>query len=250
MRLHVIGTGSSGNAYLLADKENSEALLLDAGVKASRITEAIFQTKANVVGCLVTHEHKDHCIAVADMDKLGIECYGTKLTAQAVGNMHVIRPYDPTIGSAFQDVKPFGDSFLVMAFRTNHDAVDPCGFLITNVRTGERMIYATDTYYLAYRFPGIHYWLIECNYCEDMLVAEDTPHQLARRLNLSHMSMNRLCQMFQANDLSTCRKIILCHLSHDRGDENRMTEAIRQVTHKPVSVAKPGLAFDLNLKPF
>ena len=100
-----------------------------------------------------------------------------------------------------------------------------------------------------YRFPGIHYWLVECNYCEELLT-EDTPPVLSQRLSTSHMSLDRLCQVFQANELTSCRKIILCHLSRDRGDPDMMKRRIRDQTHKPVEVTRAGYMHDLTLDPF
>ena len=248
MKLYTIGSGSSGNTYLLV--EGNEILILDAGVKpTNRISKYLYDLQpARPVGCLVTHEHGDHSCAARDLTRMGISCYSTPGTVLALGDwMKPIIPYDPT--RFRQDIREFGNAFLVMAFRSNHDAADPCGYLITNTLTGERMIYATDTYYLTYRFPGIHYWLVECNYCEEM-ITEDTPPVLERRLRDSHMSLDRLCQVFQANDLSACRKIILCHLSNERGDPDMMKRRIRDQTHKHVEITRAGYMHDLTLDQF
>lgn len=248
MMLYTVGSGSSGNTYLLVD--GNEILILDAGVKPTqRISKYLYDLRpAMPVGCLITHEHGDHSASALNLFKMGIKCYGSPGTAQALGGwMKTIFPHTGKL--ELQDVKAIGDAFLVMAFKTNHDAAEPCGFLITNTKTGERMIYATDTYYMTYRFPGIHYWLVECNYCEELLT-EDTPPVLARRLSTSHMSLDRLCQVFQANDLTDCRKIILCHLSNDRGDPDMMKRRIRDQTHKHVEITRAGYMHDLTLDPF
>lgn len=248
MKLYTIGTGSSGNCYLLQD--GPDILILDAGVNPTkRISKYLYDLRpARPCGCLITHEHGDHASAAHDLMRMGIDCWGSPGTAAAVGGgMKIIKPYDPT--SIMQDVKPFGNAFLVMAFHNNHDAAEPCGFLITNTLTGERMIYATDTYYLTYRFPGIHYWLVECNYCDELLT-EDTPPILARRLGESHMSLDRLSKVFGANDLSTCRKIILCHMSRERSDPDMMRRRIRDQTHKDVEVTHAGYMHELTLDPF
>ena len=248
MKLYTIGSGSAGNTYLLV--EGDEILILDAGVKPTqRISKYLYDLRpARPIGCLITHEHGDHSASALNLYRMGISCYATPGTAERIGEgIKTIIPYDP---SCFrQDVKTIGNAFLVMAFKTNHDAADPCGFLITNTLTGERMIYATDTYYMTYRFPGIHYWLVECNYCNE-LITEDTPPILEKRLKESHMSLDRLCQVFGANDLTTCRKIVLCHISQDRGDPDMMKRRIRDQTHKPVEVTKAGCMHELNPEPF
>ncbi|MBQ8137016.1 MAG: MBL fold metallo-hydrolase [Clostridia bacterium] len=245
MRLRVIGTGSSGNAYLLTDVgyegQESDALLLDAGVNIKRITKTLYGIRpAPLIGALITHEHGDHASAVKDLSRLGVPCFGTPGTAEAVGHgMKAIAPYIATeVGK-----------WLIMPFRTNHDAAQPCGFLINSLRTGERLIYATDTYYLSHKYPGVNYWLIECNYCEECLT-EDTPPQLLHRLRESHMSLDRLCTVFRDNDLKACKKIILCHTSQERGNRQLMLQRVSDAAHKPVVVAEPGQTYNLNIDPF
>lgn len=238
MRLNVVGTGSSGNCYILED--DGKYLILDAGVQTKRIINAVRYNTLNVLGCLVTHEHGDHASGVAGLLKYGIPCYGTPGTAKAVPGV------DGNCGA--DRVRQIGQ-YLVKEIPVNHDAAEPCGFLIFNQRTGERMLYATDTYYLLNRFPHIHYWLIECNYCDELLT-EDTNPVIARRLKTSHMSLDSLCRLFEANDLHDSRIIILCHTSLERGDPVRMTETIHHLTHKPVVMAKAGESIELGLNPF
>lgn len=239
MLLKVVGTGSSGNCYIL--KDGDKYLILDAGVNYQWILRAIHHDTRNVLGCLITHEHLDHACAVPRLLRYGIDCYGTKGTASVLPGV--------SSGGCSQDrIRQLGQ-FLVKEIPVNHDAIEPCGFLIFNQRTGERLLYATDTYYLLNRFPHIHYWLIECNYCDD-LVTMDTNPVLARRLMTSHMSLDSLCKLFEANDLHDCQKIVLCHTSLERGDPKRMTETVHNLTHKPVIMAKAGLQIELNLEPF
>lgn len=239
MTLQVVATGSTGNCYVLWHE--GRALVLDAGVKAKRIVQAVGYDPSLIDACLITHEHGDHSLAVADLDAIGIPCYGTEGTAQLVPGLKS--------GQYIKDrIRVFG-RLLVMEFPVHHDAADPCGYLITSTTTGERMVYATDTYYLSYQFPGIHYWLIECNYMEELL-DDDTPLYLARRLRESHMSLERLCEVFKANDLKACRQIILCHASQGRSDKTVMVNTIHQLTRKPVDIAVPGARFDLSPNPF
>lgn len=142
-------------------------------------------------GCLITHEHMDHCRAVESLTALGVECYGSHGTRKAVPGLHATR-------------LPISlDPFVCRCFPVCHDALDPCGWLILNRETGERMVYATDCCGLYNTFPGVHYWLIECNYMDELL-SSGTPPVLARRLTASHMSLARLLEVFAANDLTDC----------------------------------------------
>ncbi len=242
MILQVLASGSSGNAYLLGD--GNDTLILDAGIAYKRILKSLGYQLQGVAGALITHEHQDHAVAVKDLLRAGIPCCitaGTResLEIAAVPPLREIRVYQKI------NIGPFA----VLPFPAKHDAAEPVGFLIRNTRTGEQMIYATDTYYLPHTFPGVNYWLVECNY-SDHLVTDETPENLRKRLLQSHMSLDRLCGVFRANDLTACRQIVLCHLSGERGDAEYMTATIRQVTRKPVTTATPGAIIPLNMHPF
>lgn len=242
MELKVLASGSSGNCYILRD--GPHALLLDAGIQYSRILKGLSFQLEGVLGVLITHEHNDHSAAVSGLLRAGIRCCMSKGTREALGI-----PPAPPIMEIVEYQKLSLGSFLILPFPAKHDAAEPMGFLILNKATGERLVYATDTYYLPHTFPGIHYWLIECNYV-DSLITEDTPFYMKSRLLKSHMSLDRLCGVFKANDLTRCQQIVLCHISGQRGDSEIMAEAITQISRKPVTTAIPGATIPLNLQPF
>lgn len=64
------------------------------------------------------------------------------------------------------------------------------------------------------------------------------------------MSLNRLCDTLQANDLSQAVKIILVHLSDKRSDEKRMVETVQELTGIETIAADAGMSIELNLTPF
>lgn len=55
MFMKVVGSGSSGNAYIL--ENNGQTLLLDCGCKWKDILKAMNYNIIDCVGCLLTHEH-------------------------------------------------------------------------------------------------------------------------------------------------------------------------------------------------
>lgn len=249
MRLRVIGTGSAGNAYLL-ETEGRNTLLLDAGVSLRDITAAL-EKPSSLQACLVTHEHMDHAKAAGKLLERGIPVMMSTGTGKALGN---------TLGpTAFVSVSAnlayrIGDVFTILPFAAEHDAAEPLGYLIRDDQTGEVLLYATDTYYLRNTFQQVHYWLIECNYCTETLDAQFTagtiPLAMRGRLIHSHMSLDRLLDVFRANDLHRARKIILCHLSDQRSDEKRMVEEVRALTGVDTIAAHAGDVIDLKETPF
>ena len=55
MLLRCIASGSSGNCYAL--ENDSEILLVEAGVNEAKIKEGIGFQVNKVAGCIISHEH-------------------------------------------------------------------------------------------------------------------------------------------------------------------------------------------------
>jgi len=246
MTLDVVATGSTGNCYVITAAHDK--LLLDCGVRFKDIQTALRFKTSSVAACLVTHEHNDHTKALKDVIHAGIDCYMTDGTAGAKGVAgHRIHSVEP--GRAFD-----AGQFSVYPFRTEHDAAEPVGYLISYRPTGERLLYATDTFYLRYAFKGVHYMMVECNYCQGIAKARYMNGELAKalydRLVTSHFSLDHLKDFLEASDLSATRHIVLLHLSGDNSDERRMVREIRGLTSLPTTAAAAGLQIELNLHPF
>lgn len=238
MRLYVVSTGSKANCYILS-ADNGESVILDAGVAFKKVLPHIPDVH-KVVACAVTHCHADHARAIKDFTLRGIPIITSKGTLDTIGMN----------GKGYEELKPVKlNSFTIMPFAVQHDAAEPFGFLIRYNPTGETVLYATDTYYLKYTFPNVNYWIVECNFCDDLIDGE-TDAALRNRLKESHMSLNRLCDTLKANDLSTAAKIVLVHLSDKRSDERRMVQTIGDLTGIETVAADAGMKIELNLTPF
>lgn len=247
MILRVLSTGSVGNAYLL--EAGGQVLLLDAGIPLQRIIKALDRPSA-MVGCVVTHEHQDHCKSVVKLLERGIP------VALSEGTWEAIKPEGTFLSPWRVKRESFcmGD-FTVLPFGVQHDAEEPLGFLIRFEPTQETFLYVTDTYYLHYTFPGVNYWMIECNYCDETL--DDQYHsetislQMRGRLRKSHLSLNRLLDIIKANDMRSTSSMILCHLSDARSDEGKMVHDVQEALPEAhVYAAHAGDTYELNRTPF
>ena len=245
MRLLTVGTGSAGNCYVLSSDDN-ENIILDAGFPVRKVLPAIRDFR-KISGCLITHEHADHARAWEDWCMRGVPVFMSRGTFQAVGNSRALNCFSPTVVRAQKRFR--AGTFMVMPFEVQHDAAEPLGFLIQHIPTGETILYATDTYYLRYTFPGVNYWIMECNYCEDLIDSE-TNAVLRNRLKESHMSLRRLEDALKANDLTETAKIVLVHLSDSRSDERRMVQEIQDLTGIDTVAADAGKLIELDLTPF
>lgn len=139
-------------------------------------------------------------------------------------------------------------NFKVIAFKTEHDAAEPCGFII-QLPDRSKMLFATDTYYLHYTFKNINYWLLECNYDLDILrknVLDGTVHpKVAERVQRSHMSLAQCIKTLQSNDLSQTKEIILIHLSSQNSIRQMFVDEVSAATGKFVVAAEKGLQIEL-----
>lgn len=240
MNITVIGSSSSGNGYIINTEKGS--LLLECGMKLDKVEAALNYDLSKVVGLLITHEHGDHSAYIDDYIK-HFKVYATvgTLTARNVighRNAKVLKYGKPIVIGNFK----------VMAFRTEHDASEPCGFLIV-LPNGEKLVFATDTSRLFLRFSGISYWMVECNYDKEILqenVNNGSVHiGLARRIVKSHLSLSQLCKMIDVNDFSQTKTILLIHLSNNNSNRNKFVSEIARRTGKQVIAAKKGQKIEL-----
>lgn len=219
-------SSSAGNLYSV---ESGSKLLIDAGVPIRQIREALKFGLSDIVGCLVTHAHMDHAKAVHDLQRAGVDCYMTSETASALScNGHRTQVIEP--------LRQFKlANFTVMPFETQHDCPGAVGFLISDCKS--KLLFATDTFYIKYRFAGISIFAIECNYSLQTIRSDLNPIA-KRRLLRSHFSLEHVLEFLHANDLSKCREIHLLHLSDGNSDAELFRREVMRATGKPVFVGE------------
>ncbi|WAA10819.1 MBL fold metallo-hydrolase [Fervidibacillus albus] len=231
IEIHALASGSKGNCYHVTD--GSTPILLECGIPFKIIQKRLEFKTTGLAGCLVTHEHKDHCAGIQDVLKAGINCYMSSGTAEAIqGKHHRIKLVEAkkqfTIGT-----------WTVLPFDVQHDVSEPLGFLLMN-KEGEKLLFATDTYYIKYRFPGLTHIMVECNYSIKILnenIANGrVPKVMKQRLLRSHFSLENVKEFFRANDLSKVKEIWLLHLSDNNSDEEFFKREIQELTGKMVYV--------------
>lgn len=229
--IKVIATGSKGNFYILEAGE--EILLLECGIQIKEIKKALNFDLSKVVGCLLSHSHNDHCKAIEEVIKF-TDVFTSKGTKEELQERFELNRHCFEVDHN----KPFElGGFMIVPFNTQHDTKEPLGFLIYHKEIGN-VIFATDTYYLKYKFRNVDYALIECNYSEDIL--EDLPEYRARLLK-SHMSLENLKETLKTWDLSRTKKIILIHMSDTHGNSEKFIKEINELIGVETIIAAPGV---------
>ncbi len=232
MGIKVLKSGSAGNAYLLETQK--ETLILECGINFKDIKKGLNFDISKVVGCLVTHEHKDHCKAISDVLKSGIDVYMSKGTAEGIGLKD--NPYNYRINDIKRCEGKIGD-FTVVPFDTQHDVNEPLGFIIYHKELG-KIVFITDSYYCKYTFKNVDHILIECNYSESIL---STLPGYRSRILKSHMSLETLKETLKTWDLKGTKDITLIHISGDNGEPDRFQKEIEELTGIKTYIAIPGL---------
>jgi len=244
MNLKVIGTGSSGNCYLLYNKE--EVLLIECGVSFKKVKEGFNFDFSKVMGCLVTHEHGDHNKAIKEVLAAGIRVYASHGTLEASGVLEHHNSHPIQSKKLYQI-----GSFKIIPFDIRHDVKEPLGFLINHPECGTTL-FLTDSFYSPYKFSGLNNLIIEANFCEDIIdqKLKFDKKFLRDRVLKSHLSIQKCIDLLNANDLTAVNNIVLIHLSDSNSNEIEFQKKVQEATGKNTIVARNGLEILFNKNPF
>lgn len=237
MRIEIIASGSSGNAYAL-HQEGGAPLLIEAGINYKRLQAALKHRVTRLAGALISHEHGDHAKAARDLMRAGVDVYATAGTFEALGltghRAHTLVPLRAEVIS---------EDWTVLPFKAVHDAAEPVGFVI-RARDGDRLLYLSDSAYCEPTFEGLTHVMVEANYSEsimhDRVMKGSLDKLVAVRTIRNHMSLERCVQLLNANDLTRVREIHLLHLSDGNSDERAFKETVERATGVPTYVAAAG----------
>lgn len=218
-KLKVLGTGSSGNCYLL--ECDGKTIILDAGIGLKEIKIGLDFNISKVSGAFISHIHQDHSKSADALRNMGIPVFEPYLTE----NTYESADYD---------------GFRIRSFPLPHDGVSNRGCLIT-CPDGSKVLYMTDYEYCEYTFKkqNIETMLIECNYSMEV---SDEQANLAHVLR-GHASLDVTKGIIAANKTDKMRTVIACHLSEKNADSAQIKTELQEVAGHDVNVwiARKGL---------
>ena len=227
MKFESLASSSSGNAYIVTDRDTR--ILLECGISHQKLQKLSGFRLSEFQACLVSHEHKDHAKAVADLISRGMAVYMSPGTADALETDAV---------NLIEHMEQFNVGSLdIVPFTTFHDAAEPLGFLIKSRVDGDVLAFATDTVNLRYKFPGLNILAIEANYDKHILErCEKMPEKVRYRITNSHMEIDTLCDYLRSLDLSQCREIHLLHLSDATSHEGHFLNKVARAVPKGIEI--------------
>lgn len=250
MKLTCLGSSSSGNCYVMSfdmgEGQRPLSLMVECGLPYQTIIKRAtpYGLKLSELdGCLITHSHKDHCLAALDLSKRGIQIYATKGTLDAVG----VRTGWPL---AYGRPTPITNGCAVMAFRVEHDAPEPAGFIIKTRK--ESVMFAIDSKKWIDDVSAIapNYLFIEANYDPTLMAAEQfslqkrgsltdiQKYKVNERIKRSHMSIEQtLVQLTKINKTKLI-SIFLTHLSDKMSAPTNWKQQVSAMTGVPCYVCR------------
>lgn len=245
MQLKIIGSGSSGNCYILENADT--ALIIECGVAMKYIKQALDFNLDKVAGVLISHEHLDHCKSVMDVVTSGINVYCSMGTWKAMKiDSHRIKVLQPM-------QRYVTGEFKIMPFDIKHDAKEPFGFLINHEECGN-VLFITDSYYVPNKFSNLNNIIIEANYSPDIVKSRmehgDLHNKVRDRVIESHMSIDTCLDLLRANDLSAVNNIVLVHLSDGNSNAELFRKQVQDLTGKTVHVAEKNMEINFSKTPF
>ena len=227
MKFEALASSSSGNAYIVTDRDTR--ILLECGVSHKKLQKLSGFSLSEFQACLVSHEHKDHAKAVADLISRGMTVYMSEGTADALETDAV---------NLVEHMEQFNVGSLdIVPFTTFHDAAEPLGFLIKSRVDGDVLAFATDTVNLRYKFPGLNILAIEANYDKHILErCERMPEKVRYRISNAHMEIDTLCDYLRSLDLTQCREIHLLHLSDATSHEGHFINKVARAVPPGIKI--------------
>ncbi len=240
MKLKVLGSGSSGNCYIL--ENDNEALIIEAGVPFMEVKKALNFNVMKIKAVLITHLHSDHHFYWFQYARAGIPVFEP---FKLEGNNGLSLNHSKFKVMAFDNRDKSG-----RWLHNNSDGSEcPCfGFYITHPEMGS-LVYVTDTEYVRWRFNGVNHIMCEANY--DMQFVDRNDANYEHRLR-GHMSLDTALKFISTTDNPTLRNVVLIHLSDKSGDpalfKQRTEETIKYGAN--VFVASKGMEVDMDLCPF
>ena len=232
MKVTVLGSGSTGNAVLIATEKTR--VLVDAGLSAKQILEriaAVGEDPARLDAILITHEHSDHAAGLRVLLK-SVKCpvfiseatedsyYGTRKGSQngeseATKRRDVLKNRVEKIESS-RDFR-IGDLDFE-PFSVPHDAADNFGFVAKKegVRIATLMDFGHVTTLIKEKLRGCDAIVVESNHSRDMLktcpiYSWDLKQRILSRTG--HLSNEDLSDWLTNDFDGAAREIVLAHLS-------------------------------------
>lgn len=230
--LQVIQSGSQGNCYILSC--NYQKLILELGVSFRETLRVINFDIASVVGCLVSHRHKDHSISILQAQDYGLQVYSSADVASIYPKVKVLEPMKKyTIGG-----------FKVLPLSVPHGDCPNLAYHIT-MPDGQTLLFATDLERLPYSVKGVSHLILECNYSKELILDSLVNGDILRSQSQNHMELTECISTVKRLRHGGLQSVILIHLSSGLSNENMFKARFKSELGIEVEIADSEKIFPL-----
>ncbi|MCX8074652.1 MAG: MBL fold metallo-hydrolase [Clostridia bacterium] len=226
MKIYPLYSSSSGNLFCL-ELENSN-ILIDCGVSYKAVCDglkSIYKSINDISAILITHEHIDHIKALPILcKKNNIPIYTCEKTANYLKDFLLSNGTSPEIHSISYNKSFEVNKAEITAFRTSHDAAEPCGYSICE--NNKVLTFATDLGHVSEEvfeyMKASDFLVIESNYDLMMLEYGKYPYPLKQRIKSSfgHLSndetANTILSLVKENNKNN---FLLSHMSENNNSQ-------------------------------
>ncbi len=244
IRIHVLASGSKGNATLVENVATGEGILIDCGISKrdflARCGEAQFDPTC-LRAILITHEHSDHTkglgVVARGLAKMAVEpvLYVNNEVARASRELEKL--------SCLSDRRDFdeGDALSlaglqVYPFATSHDAVRSFGFRVESC--DDALGFMTDTGIVT---PSAHEALENCrllalesNHDERMLRTGSYPYVVKQRIasERGHLDNVQAAEELERLLCGRLEHVVALHISENNNTYRMPVETLRDVMER------------------
>lgn len=261
LALHVLASGSRGNAAIVEDSATGEGIVIDCGICKrdffARAEEAGFDL-ARIAGILITHEHADHTkglgVVLRGLAKRGAPpaVYVADAVRAASAEVQALRDsFDLRALSLGEGLSLGG--MRVHPFRTSHDAASSCGFRFES-SDGDAVGFMTDTGVVTDEareaLRDVRLLGIESNHDARMLWEGPYPYPVRRRVagDEGHLSNDQAAEALEGLLGDRLEQVVALHVSQSNNTYRLPVETLSAVLARQGHPARVQAGFQTMLE--
>ncbi|MBR5393939.1 MAG: MBL fold metallo-hydrolase [Bacteroidaceae bacterium] len=224
MKFISLGSGSSGNCYLLQSGETS--IMLDAGISMRLLKKYLkdfdISLENDVAAVFVTHDHADHIKSVGSIAcEYGKTIYATRLVHEGIACNRCLKITVPANCMAYLEKGTTVEvgNFRITSFDVPHDSHDCVGYVVE--ADGVRFCLITDvghvTDTIREQVGLANYLVLESNHDVNMLLMGKYSPYLKERISgdEGHLNNEQAAMLLAEYATPQLRHVWLCHLSEE-----------------------------------